>query len=188
MESMNQTTDQKADEQVPAITPEMASAVVAEACYRDPEFYRRIRADVRGTVAQCSKEPVSDAVRVETVQNTPEVVHLVVPNGRLANEAGVELMSRLTDEEMKDIAGGELVFFTFGVGVVFSVAGAAAAANVSVGLATAIGIATAIGVVAGIAAAIALPVIGASVYAGITLSKSGGRAAAVRGAADVGLS
>ena len=191
VESTNQTTEQETQE-TPMVSAEMASALVAQACYNDPEFYRRVSADLKGTIAQYTAQytdaPIPDGVRIETVQNTPDMVHLVLPNRSIIEEAQPEFLTRLSDEQIRSISGGEMVFMMFGTAIVYAVAGAATAATMKLSIITAIGVAAAIGIGAGIAAAIAVPVIGVAAGVGVAISRSNHRAFNPRGASDVGLS
>ena len=109
------------------IPNEVAAAVIADKCRADRELARALQADGKATLAGLSGESITDDVSVDVVQNTPERVHVVLPE--YSGQESWRGHSSLSDKEMEDLCGGEIIFTLLVLG------GVAAAGVVSVGTA-----------------------------------------------------
>ena len=104
--------------EINTITNELVSAIIADKCRGDRGLADRMRADCKGTLTNLSKGPVDDGLDVAVVQNTPDRVHVAIPDYRfMENMAG----QRLTDEEMAQVAGGEIFIAGLIAGIVTGV-------------------------------------------------------------------
>ena len=152
---------------IPFVPNEVASAIIADACREDKNLAARLGADVGKTVSESSDGAVSlpEGVRVFTVQNTPGLVHVPLPDHRELDAAVHDAARQLTDEEVKMISGGEF----FGT-VIFAIGGAITAIGTTLGVggfaAFVVGAAVIVGVTAVVAGGIA--------GAGVAIAKSAG--------------
>ena len=106
------------------MTGEIASAMVAKRCLEDQNFLAKIKAD---PVNAFGKMPAGQQIR--TVQNTSDMLHVCVPDYAAHNQ--------LSDEQMKDVAGGflPLIFIAAASIAGGSAAIAGAVAGTAVGIA-----------------------------------------------------
>lgn len=113
------------------IPNEVAMAVIADKCRVDQELARALQADGKAALSGLSGESIADDVSVNVVQNTPERVHVVLPE--YAGQEDWLSRSSLSDEEMKDLSGGEVFITLLVVGGVL--AGSAVVAGTIIGVA-----------------------------------------------------
>ena len=111
-----------------SIQNEIAAAVIADKCRADQDFARRMQADCKAALSSLSERALADDLSVSVVRNAPGQVHVVLPDYACQKD---EAKSFLTDEQMADIAGGE-VFIT--MLVVTGVLGVGAVTGAIVGI------------------------------------------------------
>ena len=107
---------------------ELYSAFVADECRADTGFARRMQKDCKEALSDLIGAPVSDDVDVSVVLNTPDLVHVAIPD----HVCDIGDHKQISEEEMAEVAGGEIIFAVListlvGTGLV---AGASVAAGV----------------------------------------------------------
>ena len=116
-----------------SISNEVAAAVIADKCRADQGLARRLQADGKAALSSLSERALADDLSVSVVRNAPGQVHVVLPDYAFQKS---KQQNPLTDEQMAEIAGGEIFFTVFavvaGVGLAASAAGAAAAIATSI--------------------------------------------------------
>lgn len=144
-----------------APTNEMVAVALSNCCQADEVFAEKLKKDPLQLLRAMNEEsgvPIPD-ISVRTVQNTESVVHVPLPAYSQMPEMEKYMQEQLTDEQLKDIAGGEII------------------GSIVVGLATAAWVAGSIGIALGLSggAAIAVGVaIIATVAVGVTAGVVGG--------------
>ena len=97
---------------------ETLSAVIADRCRENKGLAASLRSDGRKAVGDLMNAPVSDGVDISVVQNTPDTVHISLPHYASWGKAAHE---KLTEEEMEQLSGGEVLIAVFaGLAVVVS--------------------------------------------------------------------
>ena len=96
--------------QIPLIPNEMASAIIADGCREDKDLAARLSADCGKTVLESSGGAASlpEDVRVFTVQNTADQVHIALPHYEFMDGVLQNAMEALDDEEIVAVSGGEI--------------------------------------------------------------------------------
>ena len=95
-------------EQQSVITNEMAAAVIADKCRQDKGLADRLCRDSREALESISGT-VSDDVEISVARNTPDLVHVVLPDYKVQKDISA---NRLSDEDMRQISGGEIFITT----------------------------------------------------------------------------
>ena len=108
---------------------EVASAALAERCYSDPEFAKRLRAHPREAIKEACGTELPESLTIKVHENDGRTWHLPVPHGQ-ATDA-------LSDKQLAAISGGEIWIAALVIGTV--------AATVAVGAGGVSGIAIAAG-------------------------------------------
>jgi len=99
-------------------TPEVAAALVADRCRREPELAERLRKDARGCLEELSGRKLPEEVKIVVHDNTDDTWHLPLPNYTQSVE--------LSEDQLQKIAAGEFLI-GMGVGISISVIVAAGA-------------------------------------------------------------
>ena len=95
-----------------SISNEVAAAVIADKCRADQGLARRLQADGKAALSSLSERALADDLSVSVVRNAPGQVHVVLPDYAFQKD---EEQSLLTDEQMADIAGGEIILAVIGI-------------------------------------------------------------------------
>jgi hypothetical protein len=80
-------------------------AAVIQKCAKDKAFKRRFVADPKGVLAE-EGLLVSDQVELKVVEDTPKVVHLVLP---------LEASGELSDADLAKVAGGAAASYALSI-------------------------------------------------------------------------
>ena len=160
-----------------APTSELAASLIARLYHNDEHFAQRLREDPGQVVNDLFPKgcKVADNISIRTVDNTKDVVHVVLPGYPRLEEAARQIMHELTDEDIAGISGGEiLITFLVGVGVTIA-AGATAGAAVMGTSAVAAGAITAATVltVAGVGAGVVGGAVAGGTVAGLNAAMPG---------------
>ncbi len=92
------------------LTPESVAAQLAERCYRDADFRKRMLADPQGTLEEESKQKLPPGVEVVACQNDDKRWHIPIPTVRENQE--------LQEEDLEKISAGEVAGLALaGVGI-----------------------------------------------------------------------
>ena len=98
-----------------SITNEMAAAIIADKCRADQDFFRCMQADCKTALSSLSGVSLTDDLNVSVVRNAPGRVHVVLPD--YESQKDVQ-RSHLSDEQMAQVSGGEILITILAVGVV----------------------------------------------------------------------
>ena len=82
--------------------PEEVRRTLIERSARDENFRRRLLDDPKGTVEQEFGTRLPEGIEIRVVEETPNVVYLVLPPKESASAQG----SELSDRELEAVAGG----------------------------------------------------------------------------------
>jgi hypothetical protein len=74
-----------------------------ERSLRDDAFRRRLLEDPKGAIEQELGTPVPEEVKIRAIEETPEIVYLVLPPGTLPAGSGGEI----PDQDLEAVAGGD---------------------------------------------------------------------------------
>ena len=80
---------------------EVASAALAERCYRDLEFAKRLRADPRAVIEETCGKKLPESLAIEVHENDGRTWHVSVPRGQAAGESS----DKLSDEQLAAVSG-----------------------------------------------------------------------------------
>ena len=114
-----------------SIQNEVAAAVIADKCRSDQDFAYRMQADCKAALSSLSGVSLADDLNVSVVRNTPERVHIMLPDYACRKD---RQQSLLTDEQMAEIAGGEIFIAALTL-IVAGTLGTLAVTGIAVGLA-----------------------------------------------------
>ena len=104
---------------------ELVAAIVADECRGDERAAARLRADCGKAVNDLIGARMPDGVAVRVAENTPDTVHVPLPH--YSGEASAELAAAMSEAELAQISGGEvLCSVLIGVAIGGAVLGAAA--------------------------------------------------------------
>lgn len=140
-------------------TSELVAGMLGKISIMNEEFHTKLSENPRQVLNDLSEDDAGELpsnLQVHTVQNTGDVVHVPVPAYVCLDDFAVQL----SDRQLQDIAGGEVVFaIIVGLGVVgtaVTLGAVGGGAAVAIGLAVVVGItALAIGATTGATVAIA---------------------------------
>jgi hypothetical protein len=68
----------------------------------DEEFRQSLLADPKGTMEQELGSRLPESVEVRAVEETPEIIYLVLPSASRVGQGG-----ELSDQELEDVSGGK---------------------------------------------------------------------------------
>ena len=68
----------------------------------DEEFRQSLLADPKGTMEHELGSRLPESVEVRAVEETPEIIYLVLPSASRVGQGG-----ELSDQELEDVAGGK---------------------------------------------------------------------------------
>jgi Nitrile hydratase, alpha chain len=68
----------------------------------DEEFRQSLIADPKGTMEQELGSRLPDSIEVRVVEETPEIIYLVLPSASRVGQGG-----ELSDRELEDVSGGK---------------------------------------------------------------------------------
>jgi Nitrile hydratase, alpha chain len=68
----------------------------------DEEFRQRLLADPKGTMEHELGSRLPESVEVRVVEETPEIIYLVLPSASRVGQGG-----ELSDQELEDVSGGK---------------------------------------------------------------------------------
>ena len=178
--------------QVPMVPNEMASAIIADVCRQDEDWAQRLRTDCKRMITESAGGPVPalDGCDIETVQNTPDTVHVALPAYSMLDAESPRDNEALEDDDLDMVSGGLLIIASIvaALGVVGTAMGVGASGT-GIGAAVAAGALVCIGIpLAFMATAGAIAGIGGAIKAG-HIKVGSSSSVSVRGAGgDVGLS
>jgi len=112
--------------QIP-LTPESSAALIAQRCAQDPDFRQRLKEDPRACLAEAAGEELPEDLEIVLHQNSGDTWHVPIPDYLGDRE--------LSEKEMGELAGGELVTITTG-GLLLAAAATIAAGLIAGGLTT----------------------------------------------------
>lgn len=149
-----------------AAVNELVSIHLASTCAKNGEFMAAMRDDAKAAVLSCLPQGsvIGDDIRVQSVQNTADVMHISVPDYSVLSQ----FEEHLTDDQLAKISGG-----VFEIACVLSVIGCAVAA-IFIGSVKASALATATAVTIGAAVVIGATVGFAAVATGIGVGIAAG--------------
>ena len=113
-----------------SIQNEIAAAVIADKCRTDQDFAHRMQADCKAALSSLPGVLLADDLNVSVVRNTPGRVHIMLPDYAYRKD---KQQSALTDEQMAEIAGGEIILAA--IGIIAGTLGTLAVAGLAVGVA-----------------------------------------------------
>lgn len=106
---------------------ESAAAAIAARCYADRDFARRLRENPKATIEETCGKKLPEALAIKVHENDGKTWHVSVPQDGDVN--------KLSDEQLKAISGGEVLFTVIAlaaVGTVTAVTIAGAGAGVAI--------------------------------------------------------
>ena len=96
------------NEMTETMIPEITSAIIADKCRGDAAFAKDLKSNPVASLESKLDISLKDSgVDIRVAQNTPEQVHVVLPH--YTNVEEVYSATQLTEEEMAQLAGGEVV-------------------------------------------------------------------------------
>ena len=106
------------------LSKEVVSAVIADKCRKSPKLVDDFRSDARQAFENMLAGAVPDNISINTVNNTPDMVHVALPYNTPA------IKGDLNDDDLKNICGGEILgVLIFSIGVAAGAVGVAAGAG-----------------------------------------------------------
>jgi hypothetical protein len=69
---------------------------------QDEEFRQRLLADPKGAIEQELGSRLPESVEVRAVEETPEIIYLVLPSASPLGQ-----VEELSDQELEDVSGGK---------------------------------------------------------------------------------
>ena len=106
---------------------EVYSAFVADECRADTGFARRMQKDCKEALSDLIGAPVADDVDVSVVLNTPDLVHIAIPD----HVCDIGDHEQISEAEMAEVAGGEIIV----AGIISAIAAASVVAVIGGGVA-----------------------------------------------------
>lgn len=137
---MNSKDNIKNDDSEDLVTGEIILAIIADKCRIDDDFLSAMRADCKKALAGISEKDIPSDIKINTVQNTSETVHIVLPVYETLDALDMRDY-QLTEEEMASISGGEILVSVIGFAGAVAVLTTAITAGVALAAVTVAGIA-----------------------------------------------
>ena len=152
--------DKSNENKLVPLVNEVVAAVLSDRSSKDDEFAQALRSDPKGLLSEVSSRSLDPGMKVHIVHNTDDAVYVPLPAYSILDmedESGKKVMS---DQDMRQIAGGEIfalfsIFAAIGAvaGVSGTVVGAAAAVGAGAAVVGTVGVGAAVGTGVGIAKA-----------------------------------
>ncbi len=149
---MSETPQTPPSVPVPRLSPEIASAMLAQRCREDHAFAEQLRRDPRAALQQLSRQAGMESIRLpENIvlwENTPQKWHLAVPSREVVQDVRqLPCEDAIPDEMLEEVHGGIAIVVSPFLFAMLSGGGLVAAASVAAGVATSV---AAVAVAAGI--------------------------------------